>query len=91
MQILEMKSQEVEIEGSVKDYQQRHTSQDDAYTQWHKKSGPLDKHLGEQRSITVDAASKMRTWNRLTLIAVIWNLLQCTTHHKNARIYSTRS
>lgn len=49
-------------DGILKDYTQLHTTQEGAYTQWHRSSGTLARDWGQQRSAMIDDASKMRTF-----------------------------
>lgn len=50
-------------DGILKDYTQLHTTQEGAYTQWHRSSGTLARDWGQQRSAMIDDASKMRTFS----------------------------
>lgn len=64
-QILEMKLQEVGSDSLLKDYNQLHSNKDRAYTQWYGRSRAFVRKLGEERSVAVDDASKMRACQNL--------------------------
>ncbi len=55
-----MKAQVPEANGALKDCTQWRTTEEDAYTQWQKDSGALLSGMGQQRSVMIDDASKMR-------------------------------
>lgn len=61
-----MKMHEVEISGHLRDYAQWHSNQNDAYKEWHKRSGAFVAKLGQQRSKVIDDTSKMRAYPALS-------------------------
>lgn len=61
-QILNMKQEEIDASGCLKDYMQEKSHQNDAYKEWHRSSGAFVAKLGQQRSSMINETSKIRKY-----------------------------